>query len=353
LLVSEAGLVVCRYRFTTAKATALAGVVVTVMVSVFCLIPLGGSRASDGRIEEARALLERHRDEEAAEILHALLEEDDSNHEAHMLLTRFHLRRQEHKEAAKSAERAVELDETNSVYRLWLARSYLAKALESGIINAFRYARKGKGEYERAVSLDSSNVEARFELCMYLLAAPGIVGGDKDKGVEQAAIIEAQDSLYGAYAWAGVHERDEDLEKAEASFLRAVELDTSSTYYAKYALGYFYERHERYEDAVTVFRDILARKPDEMNAVFQVGKICIITESNLDEAEQCFKSYLEVEAPPNAPDWAAAHWRLGMVYDLQGEIELALAELRKAVELAPDNKEFRKTLKDVEKKAER
>jgi tetratricopeptide (TPR) repeat protein len=105
-----------------------------------------------------------------------------------------------------------------------------------------------------------------------------------------------------------------------------------------------------YDDAIKVFKDILARKPDEMGAVFQVGKICVITESDLDEAEACFKRYLDVESPPNAPDWAAAHWRLGMVYDLQGKTDLAFAELRKAVELAPHNKEFRKTLRQVEKK---
>jgi tetratricopeptide (TPR) repeat protein len=163
--------------------------------------------------------------------------------------------------------------------------------------------------------------------------------------------VEQQDSLYGAYAWASVHEREEDLDKAEAALRRAVVLDTSSTYYASYALGYFLERNMQYDKAVEVFKGILSNKPDEMNAVFQVGKICVLTESDIDEAERCFKRYLEVEAPPNAPSWAAAHWRLGMVYEIQGKLDLALAELRKAVELAPDNKEFQKTLKSVEKKA--
>ena len=39
--------------------------------------------------------------------------------------------------------------------------------------------------------------------------------------------------------------------------------------------------------------------------------------------------------------------------EIQGKLDLALAELRKAVELAPQNREFQKTLKDVEKKAEK
>lgn len=308
--------------------------------------------ASDPRLDTARRLIEERKPQEAEPILLELIDADDENHEANFLLARVSLAKQDHNRAVRYGERAVDLADSVSEYSLWLARAYLAKAMESGIINAFRYARKGKGAYENALYLDSTNVEARFELCMYLLAAPGIVGGNKDRGIRQAEIIETQDSLYGAYAWAGVHERENELDRAEASLKRAVELDTSSTYYARYALGYFYERHERYDEAIAVFRDILAKKPDEMVAVFQVGKICAITESDLDEAETCFKRYLEVEAPPNAPDRAAAHWRLGMVYDIQGKTDLAITELRMAVELAPHNKDFRRTLKEVERKLE-
>jgi tetratricopeptide (TPR) repeat protein len=317
------------------------------------LLLVAASPTSDTALDEARTLVGQRKDAEAKPILIEIIEQHEDQHEAYHLLTRVTLREQDHKTAVKYAERAVELNDSISGYHMWLARAYLAKAMESGVINAYRYARRGKKHYVEAIRLDSTNLEARLELCMYLVNAPGIVGGDKKEGVIQAGVVEAQDSLMGAYAWASVFERDKKIAEAEARLRRAVELDTSSAYYALYALGYFLERNQKYDEAAGVFKEILARKPDEMSAVFQVGKICVLTESNLDEAESCFRRYLEVEAPPNAPDWAAAHWRLGMVYDLQGKIELALAELRKAVELAPGNKEFRKTLKEVEKKIER
>jgi tetratricopeptide (TPR) repeat protein len=321
------------------------------LVGVWVVTAAVAASAGDTLVDEARALVEARKNQEAIPLLEQVLEADDSNHEAHHLMTKVLLRMQKHDEAKKHGERALELNGGDSDYHLWLARAYLAKAMESGIINAFRYARKGKSAYEDALDCDSTNVEARLELSMYLIAAPGIVGGDRDEGKRQAGIVELQDSLYGAYAWASVYEREEDFDEAEAALRRAVELDTSSTYYARYALGYFLERNGQYDKAVEVFKGILEHKPDELNAVFQVGKICVLTESDLDEAERCFKRYLEVEAPPNAPSWAAAHWRLGMVYGIQGKLDLALAEVQKAVELAPHNKEFRKTLKDLEKKA--
>ena len=317
----------------------------------FCVIVCAvAALAGNPTVDQARELVDLRKDDQALELLLEAIEQDERDHEAHFLLAKVFLRKQDHDMAKKHAERAVKLSDSTSDYHFWLARVYLAKAMESGLINSFRYARKGKGAYEKAVALDSSNVEARLELSMYLVTAPGLVGGDREKGRVQAHIVEQQDSLYGAYAWANVWERDEELERAEDCLRKAVELDTSSTFYARYALGYFYERHGRYDDAVQVFRGILADKPDEMNAVFQVGKICVIIERDLDEAEACFKRYLEVQSPRNAPDWAAAHWRLGMVYNLQGKPDLAVAELRKAVDLAPKNKEFRKTLREVEKK---
>jgi tetratricopeptide (TPR) repeat protein len=318
----------------------------TAWTVLFC----GVSIASSPIVEEARALVDKRQDSEAEPLLLEAIEEDAQEHEAYFLLAKIHLRRQDHKTAIKYAERAVKIDDSISEYHLWLARSYLAKAMESGMINAFRYARRGKGQYEKALAADSSNTEARFELCMYLVAAPGMVGGDKDKGIEHATILEAQDQLFGAYAWAGIWEQDKEFEKAEASLRSAVVLDTSSAHYAMYALGFFFERSERYDEAEGVFKEILEMKPDDMGALFQVGKIYILAQRNLDEAETHFKRYLEVDPGPNAPDWAAAHWRLGMVYDLQGRTDLALAELRKAVEMAPGNKEYQKTLKNVGKK---
>jgi tetratricopeptide (TPR) repeat protein len=326
-------------------ATSLAVLLGCLLTAVYAL------PTTNTPIEEARDLVEKRKDEQALPLLEQAIDADENDHEAHHLLSRVLLRLQRHDQAKKHAERAVKLNDSISDYHMWLARTYLAKAMESGPINAFRYARKGKGAYEKALALDSLNVEARLELCMYLIAAPGIIGGDLDRGRLEAAIVERQDSLFGSYAWASFHEREEDLEQAERSLRRAVELDTSSTHYARYALGYFLERNGEYDAAAEVFRGILEDKPDEMNAVFQVGKVCVLAESDLDEAERCFKRYLEVEAPPNAPSWAAAHWRLGMVYDIQGRTDLALQELRTAVELAPNNKEFRKTLEEVEKKA--
>ena len=71
-------------------------------------------------------------------------------------------------------------------------------------------------------------------------------------------------------------------------------------------------------------------------------------QDDLDKAEKCFKRYLEVEPKLGDPDWASACWRLGMVYDLQGDKESALAEWKSALELDPDHRQAQKALEKAE-----
>lgn len=322
-------------------------------VSLFAWIAvvfLSSCLGSNLQIERARELVIGGNLDEAEKMLWEILANDKNNAEANFLMARVFLRKPDNDKALEFAERAVKSDPSKAEYHLWLARAYVANAMESGVINSFRFARRGKGEYEKAVELDPDNVEARFELFMFLVMAPGLVGGDIKKAEEHADIIENLSQLYGSYARAALCERKGDLGTAEKHYIKAVEMDTSSTFFARFALGFFYERQKRIDDALKVFRGILEIKPDMPGALFQVGRIQVTNNGDLDEAERCFKRYLEIEPPRNAPSWASAHWRLGMVYQLKGKDDQALEEYRKAVEMAPKVEEFKKSLRDLERK---
>jgi hypothetical protein len=84
--------------------------------------------------------------------------------------------------------------------------------------------------------------------------------------------------------------------------------------------------------------------------LYQVGRSYVLAKDSLDKAERCFKQYLQTTPKGNSPPLSGAHWRLGMIYDLQGKKELALAELNQAVSMDPKNKEYKKTLEEVQKK---
>lgn len=323
----------------------------SVLICVLVCMGLHGSgaRASDAT-ERAKELVSSGRSAEAKSLLVDALRVNPRDHEASIMLARMSMRDQDYDKASEYAEKAVEAADSVAEYHLYLARASLAKTMKSGMIGAMLAARKGKSEYERAVALDPANVDARFELCMYYLIAPGIVGGNKEKAREHASVLESQSRLYGSYAWAGVYEKEQDIATAESLYNVAVGLDTSSTATALYGLAYFYERNKRYDQSTAVFRQIVDNKPGDLNAVFQLGRAHVVAKTGLEEAEAAFIRYLSEGPALDGPDEAAAHWQLGMVYDLQGRRDEALAELRKAVDLSPGNKQYRDTLKDVEKR---
>ncbi|UCB52775.1 MAG: tetratricopeptide repeat protein [Candidatus Zixiibacteriota bacterium] len=321
-----------------------------VLLTAGCLLFAGTLGAQDFTLEEGRRLIEEWEFEQARDVLLKVIEKEPENAEANFLLCKTFVRLDDHDNALKHGKKAVELADSVSDYHLWLGQAHGMQAQKGSKFKAIFRANRARKEFEKAVALDSLSIDARMQLAGYLLSAPGVAGGSKSKAKKQAEIIEQIDSLFGAIAWSTYWERENDAAKAEDYLKSAVRLDTTWDHSATYRLGFFLQRQKRNHEAAEVFDKAFRDYPDQMGLLYQVGRSYIFAEDSLDKAEWCFKEYLKVEPKKSAPQWADAHWRLGMVYDLKGEIDLAIAELEEAVRLEPENKEFQKKLKQLKKK---
>ncbi|MGB2804228.1 MAG: tetratricopeptide repeat protein [Candidatus Zixiibacteriota bacterium] len=306
--------------------------------------------AQDFTVGEGRRLLEEQEFEQAKDVLLKVIEKEPENAEANFLLCKTFVILEDHDNAIKYGKKAVELADSVSEYHLWLGRAHGTQAQKGSKFKAIFRANRARKEFEKAVSLDSTNIDARLNLAQYLLMAPGIAGGDKKKAKKQAEIIQDIDSLYGAIAWSFYWQNRKDTVKAESFLREAVRLDTTSGHWATYLYGQFLHGQKRYHEAVEAYEKSFREYPDDLGLLYQMGRNYIFAEDSLDKAEWCFKEYLKVEPKKAEPQWAAAHWRLGMVYDLKGEVDLAIAELEEAVRLDPENEEFQKKLKQLKKK---
>ena len=330
---------------TNSKKSCLT-LLIAVFLSFHCVIS-----AQNYTLGEGKRLFDEAKYEEAKEVLLKVVEQEPKNPEVNFLLCKICLILDDHDKSIKYGKKAVKLNESQSDYHLWLGRAHGMQAEKGSKFKALFRAKRAKKEFEKAVKLDSTNLEARRDLMQYYVAAPGIAGGDKKKAKKQAEIMQGLDSCYGAYAWGLFWQAENDFDKAETYLRKAVELDTSSDYFATYRLGSLLQRQERYHEAAEVFEKLYNGHPDQTYALYQIGRSYVFAKDSLDKAERCFKQYLQIEPKEGDPDLAAgAHWRLGMVYDLQGKKDLAIAELEEAVRLDPKNKEFKKTLKEVKKK---
>src|SRR6185369_4443450 len=112
----------------------------------------------------------------------------------------------------------------NSEIQLWLGRAFGRLAETSSFISAPGYASHCRQAFERAVELDSKNLEAWNDLFAYYLDAPGFLGGGLDKAETVAAKISALNEAEGHFARAQLAEHRKDFEGAEKELRRAVEL---------------------------------------------------------------------------------------------------------------------------------
>jgi tetratricopeptide (TPR) repeat protein len=329
---------------TNLKRTSLP-LFLAVITSFYCV-----ASAQNYTLEEGKRLFKETKYEEAKQVLLQVMEQQPQNPEVNFLLCKVYLSLDDYDSAIKYGEKAVKLDDSKSEYHLWLGNAYGVQAQKGSKLKTLFRAKKVKNEFEKAVELDSTNLEARFGLIQYYVMAPGIMGGDKQEARRQAEIIEKMDPLYGAYSWVLFWQKEKDFDKVETYLRKAVELDTSSTYRARYWLGSHLQEQKKYPQAAEVFEKLYNEHPDQTGALYQVGRSYLFAKDSLEKAERCFKQYLQVQPQKDTPDWAAAHWRLGMVYDLQGKTDLAIAELEEAIKLDPKDENYKKTLKELKKK---
>src|ERR1700730_2232467 len=112
------------------------------------LLGLGTTIAATGLKQDA-GLEAGRRAYEASDYLkaiQALQAADPQNGDVHLLLAKSFLELQEHDAAIKSAEKAVSIDPSNSIYHEWLGRAYGDKADHAGWFSAVSLAKKTRKE---------------------------------------------------------------------------------------------------------------------------------------------------------------------------------------------------------------
>lgn len=162
--------------------------------------------------------------------------------------------------AVEAGEKAVRAAPESSEAHLWLGRSYGQKAIKASIFSQMGLAKKCKGEFEKAVALDPSSVDARYDLLSFHVNAPGIAGGSLDKAREQAAEIARLDPVRGHIAAGSIFSSEKKWPEAETEYRKALDLKPDSAN-LHWRLGRLFEKQGRKEDAKAEWRRALKLEP--------------------------------------------------------------------------------------------
>lgn len=249
-------------------------------------------------------------------------------------------------EAVEWLEKATKLAPKRSDIFLALGRAYGRAAQEASMLRKPGLAKDAHAAWVKAVELDPDNLDARSDLISFYLLAPGFMGGDVDKAREQANEIAKRDAVRGAVARANVASNQKDFAAAERIVKEALTKHPGEPRLQQ-ALGLFYQSQERWDDAFALYDAMLAADPDAWDALYQIGRTAALSGKRLDRGVAALQRYIGHPPGPDSPPLANAHYRLGMVYERQGNKAGARSEYQAALKLDPKLNDAKEALRKL------
>jgi tetratricopeptide (TPR) repeat protein len=310
------------------------------LLVVLCVLPAHAVYAASipsNALQPVGTDLTEGKADEALSLLKASLAVNPEDAEAHSLLCRVYYQEQRWDDAIRECEAAVRLMPGDSNYHLWLGRAYGEKADSIHSIKAYGLAKKVRDEFERAVQLDSKNVDALSDLGEFYTAAPGIVGGGKKKAQSVAQALEGSGPAQAHELKGRLAEKDKNYPLAESEFKQAVEAANHSAD-AWMALASYYSRRHQPEPALAALHagidaDAESARP---HGPALVEGASILKRNQLEPqlAIQLLRQYLA--SPNKSADSPAfqVHANLSRLLDQQGDREGARQQLEEAAALA-------------------
>ncbi len=278
-----------------------------------CTTALAQAALPADKVEHVRSLLRDRKLAEAETVASALVAAHRADPEAHALLGRVHMAKEDPEVAVKACEKAVELAPTNGELRRQLGDAYGFAAQKAGVLSKMSWAKKCRLAYEKAIELEPSNLNARTSLMTYYQQAPALVGGGMDKAYAQAAEIKRLDPKRGVTAFVTL-----------------------------------YIGEKKFTEAATALEEALKAAPDDYAALFQVGRLAALSGERVDRGMEALNKCLSLVPPAGSPGHEAAHWRLGNLWEKKGDKAAARAAYQAALKLNPTFPQAIESLKKLE-----
>ena len=263
------------------------------------------------------------------------------------LLSRAYYATERWDDAVRCGERAVILRPNDAYYHLWLAREYGQKAANSNPMTAAATARKAKNEFERAVQLDPSSVEARLDLAQYYTEAPPIVGGGLDKARDQAAKVAKYNAAKSHLMLARVAEKEKQFPEAESQLRQAIDgAQDPAEYWLE--LAAFYRVRGRLDDMQKAVQTALTRPGRPAEAYFDAAHELFLSDRDFPDAVLYLQKYLASGGLVEGAPAFRAHYQLGQIYEKMGQEPAAVSEYQASLALASGFDRARKALNHLQ-----
>jgi tetratricopeptide (TPR) repeat protein len=291
-------------------------------------------------------LLSGDRMDEAIQYLKARTHSAPDDAEAYALLARAYYELERWDDSIAAAQKAVALNPQSSEYHLWLGRAYGNKAEHASWFTAIGLARKTRVEFEKAVELDTTSVDARSDLAEYYMEAPGFLGGGKDKARAQATQLASYNASAAHWVQARLAEKADNLDEAEEEYKAAIESskDPGGEWLN---LASFYRRQKRFKEMEDAIHHAVSYDSKKTNVLYDAGNMLYRAGRNFPGAAQLVRKYISSHPHDEEAPTFQAHYLLGQILEKQGEKQAAAEEYRASLAMASDYRQAQEALKRV------
>ena len=299
--------------------------------TIICVLPMLVVSVTAALADSAKDMLAAGRIDDAIAALHGRLSSAAADANSSNLLCRAYFALEAWDQAQSSCEKATSLDPNNSRFHLWLGRVYGEKADRSNFMIAATLAPKVREEFERAVNLDPTDVDARLDLAEFYLSAPAIVGGGEQKARAQAQSIATVNPAREHWIFARIADQKKDPATAEREYHQYIDLSQGDAE-AWLNLALFLRHHKRFdemEQAIVKLSQAPLSKPD---VLVEASEMLYRAHRNYPFAIELLRRYL-AEGPVEAAPAFRAHYLLGTLLEKQGDKTGAAQEYRASLSL--------------------
>ncbi|HKR64532.1 MAG TPA: tetratricopeptide repeat protein, partial [Thermoanaerobaculia bacterium] len=216
------------------------------------------------------------------------------------------LDRGDYEKAEELFAKAVAADPKSAQAHYLLGAAYGEHAQNANMFSQASLAKKTKAEFEKAVELDPSHIQARFALIDYYLIAPSFMGGSAEKAQAQVEEIRKRDALDGHRAQARVYSRQKKTDLARKEFVDAVREQPNSAKAHYFLGGFLINTDKNWAGAQHELDMAIKLDPAYMPPYFRIGQLAARSESNYARGEESLRKYLAYKPGENEPNLASA-----------------------------------------------
>lgn len=251
------------------------------------------------------------------------------------------------KEAIDAARRALALDAGVSRYHTQYA-SALLRRISKETMFAMTHTGRFYKALDKAIALDPKDGEPRLFKTLFLLNAPAIVGGGRDKAEAEHKKLAAVDEAYGILAQLQFLRADKKTAEAAPLYRRLLELDPDNIGYA-FRYAQHLRRHDQIDAALALTDNQLAAHPDALRLIYARAVAQIHGDRDLPAGVTALERYIREQKPHAVGPLPANAWYwIGVAHQKSGRVDQARAAYQKVLSVIPKHRAAQQKLAELD-----